>query len=227
MTDTDLFIEHCSSKQVLDKDDWTVLAGYVKNGDYDIKYDICELLSCYTCVESEELLYILLNDEDNLIRASACEALSFSKSEKTISLLHNKLRDKDKLVRAYAALSIGDIVSNLKINSHQLIETIRFCFNKEKSNWCKTAFARTLFLLGEAEYYDYITEMINNRFYRNRSFALNLLIELIKVHHINIDKDKLAEILIARKDVEYVLCVQESIDNLLILCVPDNLLNKK
>lgn len=206
------FIEDCVDKKLLSDNEWQLIKQYSLNSSSDVKYAICELLANFPCRQSEDILLTMLNDDDYIIRASACDSLKFSLSVEVIDCLVALLHDKNKIVRGFAALSIGDIQKKCNISTVETINLLEFFFKKEHSVWSKTAIARSLFLLGEYSYESVLLSSINNRFYTIRSFALNLIIELIENNEYLTNKVFLYSALQERLKKEKILCVKNCIE---------------
>lgn len=88
-------------------------------------------------------------------------------------------KDSRYLVRGYAVLSIGDIQKNVKVNKKSTIEFLKTLETEEKSRWVKIAVYRSLFILEEVSYIDKLICAINDTNYKNRSFALSLIVQLL------------------------------------------------
>ena len=86
-------------------------------------------------------------------------------------------RNKSFLVRGYAAFSIGDVQLNIGGNHEKTAAFLKKWLKREKSVWVKTAIARSLFILGNRDYLDYLLKQLENGNYKIRYMALNCLSE--------------------------------------------------
>lgn len=53
------------------------------------------------------------------------------------------------------------------------------CLEHERSNWVKICYYRSLYILGQKNFYNNLLYQLNNRFYQNRLLVLNIINELI------------------------------------------------
>lgn len=178
-------------KNSLNNNDWSDIKDFAEDKESEVRYRVSELLSLFPSNESEKLLLPMLNDTDNLVRASVCDSLSFSKSPDTLRMLMKSAKDKRFLVRGYAALSIGEVQKNIGLNQNETVDFLKRLNQKESSEWVKIAISYSLYILGENSYGNFILEKINSRYYKNRCFVLSVLEELM----INNMVDKMPPIL--------------------------------
>lgn len=163
----------------LDDNDWMMLSVLSNDENQEIRLEVSEVLALFPTIESEKILLNLLNDSDYLVRASACDSLYFSLSQETLKKLKLMTKDSRYLVRGYAVLSIGDIQKNVKVNKKSTIAFLKTLETEEKSRWVKIAVYRSLFILEEVSYIDKLICAINDANYKNRSFALSLIEQLL------------------------------------------------
>lgn len=163
----------------LDDNDWMMLSVLSNDESQEIRLEVSEVLALFPTIESEKILLNLLNDSDYLVRASACDSLYFSLSQETLKKLKLMTKDIRYLVRGYAVLSIGDIQKNVRVNKKSTIEFLKTLEAEEKSRWVKIAVYRSLFILEEVSYIDKLICAINDTNYKNRSFALSLIEQLL------------------------------------------------
>ncbi len=211
------FIEECAKKSELFEADIIKLGELSESADSDIAYDICEMLGQFPSSGSESILLSMLGSSDYLIRAAACDSLRFSRSPEVMTRLFSLLKDKNRLARGYAALSIGDIQKNIAGNAEKTVNMLKQFHSKEKNIWAKTAMARSLFLLGDDSYLQDLIVAVDNRSYKIRSFALNLMTELMEDYGITPDSERILPTLYKRKKIEKAVCVNESADRLIAL----------
>lgn len=163
----------------LDDNDWMMLSVLSNDENQEIRLEVSEVLALFPTIESEKILLNLLNDSDYLVRASACDSLYFSLSQETLKKLKLMTKDSRYLVRGYAVLSIGDVQKNVKVNKKPTIKFLKTLETEEKSRWVKIAVYRSLFILEEVSYIDKLICAINDSNYKNRSFALSLIEQLL------------------------------------------------
>ncbi len=164
----------------LTDDEWDKIVKLLCDDSPEVRLGVSELLAMFPSADSERLLLSILDDSDYLVRASVCDSLSFSQSQETLYKLMDFAKDKKYLVRGYAILSIGDIQFKLQSNSNSTIEYLKVLEQKETSQWVKIAIYRSLFILGDFSYGKKLLDMLNNRYYKNRSFVLSLLEQLFE-----------------------------------------------
>ena len=163
----------------LDDNDWMMLSVLSNDENQEIRLEVSEVLALFPTIESEKILLNLLNDSDYLVRASACDSLYFSLSQETLKKLKLMTKDSRYLVRGYAVLSIGDVQKNVKVNKKSTIAFLKTLETEEKSRWVEIAVYRSLFILEEVSYIDKLICAINDSNYKNRSFALSLIEQLL------------------------------------------------
>lgn len=163
----------------LDDNDWMMLSVLSNDENQEIRLEVSEVLALFPTIESEKILLNLLNDSDYLVRASACDSLYFSLSQETLKKLKLMTKDSRYLVRGYAVLSIGDVQKNVKVNKKSTIVFLKTLETEEKSRWVEIAVYRSLFILEEVSYIDKLICAINDTNYKNRSFALSLIEQLL------------------------------------------------
>lgn len=163
----------------LDDNDWMMLSVLSNDESQEIRLEVSEVLALFPTIESEKILLNLLNDSDYLVRASACDSLYFSLSQETLKKLKLMTKDSRYLVRGYAVLSIGDVQKNVKVNKKSTIAFLKTLETEEKSRWVEIAVYRSLFILEEVSYIDKLICAINDTNYKNRSFALSLIEQLL------------------------------------------------
>lgn len=163
----------------LDDNDWMMLSVLSNDESQEIRLEVSEVLALFPTIESEKILLNLLNDSDYLVRASACDSLYFSLSQETLKKLKLMTKDSRYLVRGFAVLSIGDVQKNVKVNKKSTIAFLKTLETEEKSRWVKIAVYRSLFVLEEISYIDKLICAINDANYKNRSFALSLIEQLL------------------------------------------------
>lgn len=179
------FIYKLEDKTDLNANEWKAVSELINDDSSEIRLVASELLALFPSTNSEKLLLSILNDSDYLVRASVCDSLSFSKSPETLQRLMCFAKDKRCLVRGYAVLSIADIQLNLQTDLSLTIEYLKTLEQNEKSQWVKTAVYRSIFILGDLSYGEKLVGMINNRYYKNRLFALNLIQQLFENNQSN------------------------------------------
>lgn len=215
------FIYELEDKTALNADEWNMISNLINDSSSEIRLAVSELLALFPSSHSEKLLLSVLNDSDYLIRASVCDSLSFSKSQETLEKLMIIAKDKRYLVRGYAILSIGDIQLSLKADSNSTIEYLKELEQKEKSQWVKTAIYRSLFILGDFSYGEKLVDMINNRYYKNRIFALNLIEQLFENNQYSNLPD-IATVIKKRLETEKAYSVKTELSKILEICLNHN-----
>ncbi len=208
------YISQCYDKTDLNQTDWQIISELSKDESTDIRLDVGEMLSSFPCQMSENILLSMINDSEYLVRTTVIDSLSFSKSETVLNVLRDSLKDNRFLVRGYAALSLGDVQNNIGTDFDETIEILKRSFKRERGEWCKIAIAGSLFLLGEDSFLEVLINNINNRFYKNRLFALNSIIDIFEKCSDRFDKKKLLDILYKRKQTEKTLSVNKALDKL-------------
>lgn len=200
-------------KRSLSKNDWSNIQKFVNDKDSEVRYEAASLLALFPSEMSERLLISMLNDDDHLVRVAVCDSLSFSKSSDTLNLLVKAEKDKRFLVRGYAILSIGDIQKNIESDPTEIINLLKYLNDKETCEWVKIAISRSLYILGEVSYENYLLEKLNSRSYKNRCFVLSLLEELIDDNVIN--KNIILSHLNQRLEIENALSVKTKLQRLI------------
>lgn len=208
-------------KTDLSADDWNKISELINDNSSEIRLEISELLALFPSENSEKMLLSILNDSDYLIRASVCDSLYFSVSQETLHKLMTFAKDKRYLVRGYAILSIGDIQLNLKTDSGPIVEYLKMLEQKEKSQWVKIAIYRSLFILGDLSYGEKLVNMINNRYYKNRIFALNLIKQLFEDNQYN-NMPNIITVIYKRLETERAYSVKLELNKLLEICLNKN-----
>lgn len=211
-----------------EKLDWQKIYKLSTDSDYETRLELTEFLAGVNNEHSEIVLLTLACDEDRLVRASACDSLYFSSSADIFMFLLNKTKtDSDFLVRGYAAMSAGDILSKLDIDSiskNEFISQMKKVFLREKSRWTKTSIAYALCVNGQSEYLNYIAEASADKKAQYRMQALNTLIDLTENYNIRIPPDVI-DILTANKDKETNAVVLEKFET--VLNIKKNSLEKE
>lgn len=203
--------------------DWDILERIKNHYDYEVRLYLCEILSQFYCQRSETILLFLLNDSEKLVVASACDALSLGNTSEVLSELKKCSNSKDYVVRGYAYMSIGEIIN--KNNSiRENFDFLTASIAKEKSIWVKACISYALCINGFTDdYLIYIENLLFNRFYNYRLFALNLLRELIK--YCDSPNNIIIEKLLLKRSNEINMIVTNKIDNLLCRINPDTVKN--
>ena len=132
-------------------------------------------------------------------------------------LLNKTKTDSDFLVRGYAAMSAGEILSKLDIDSiskNEFISQMKKVFLREKSRWTKTSIAYALCVNGQSEYLNYIAEASADKKAQYRMQALNTLIDLTENYNIRIPPDVI-DILTSNMDKETNAVVLEEFETVL------------
>ena len=188
--------------------EWEMLLSFSCDESQEIRLEVSEVLALFPTEESEKILLNLLNDSDFLVRASACDSLYFSIAQETLQALKRSAQDNRYLVRGYAILSVGDVQRNIKVNNKSTVDFLKDIEKKEKSRWVKTAVYRSMFILGETSYFKKLVNTINDINYKNRSFALNLIGQIIDE---NIEFDLLYKAVQTRLNIEKNLPVKQKL----------------
>lgn len=203
-------IDKLKESTSLTDDDWIMLSAFSNDKNQEIRLEVSEVLALFPTCKSEKILLNLLNDSDHLVRASACDSLYFSLSQEALKKLMQMTKDSRYIVRGYAVLSIGDIQNNTKVNKKSTIVFLKDLEEKEKSRWVKIAIYRSLFILGENSYIDKLIYAINDANYKNRSFALSLIEQIID-DNIFFDFNKLKSIAQNRLSIEKNLPIRQKL----------------
>jgi HEAT repeat protein len=182
--------------------------------DISFKLDIIEKIAVKGNYSKKEIktLKELSNDMDEIVRVNACESLSNNISIDVLNLLKEKAcKDNSSLVRGYSAISIANIARRKNDAKIELIKLLKSRLNKEKIIWVKINIYCALYLLGEEKYLYLIIKELNNRLYRNRCAAVNLLAYIIS----NENKRIIIKSLDERLNIETTIAVRSSINNVL------------
>lgn len=184
----------------LTDNDWNILEYLSHHTDYEVRLYLAEVLSYFHCLNSENILMKMLDDTEILVVSSACDSLSFSDSLQVFDALNKCTKSSHFIIRGYAYMSIGEILSRkvVKINDLDYFS----CFLKrEKSVWVKASIAYLLCINDYHNNVSYIIDLLNNRYYNYRLYALNLIDSLLK-KSISIDKQYIRHILLLRIKIE-------------------------
>jgi HEAT repeat protein len=193
------YIYSLEEKGTADKTDLDRLSVLAKSEYSEVRTAVSEVLVCFYNEDSEKILVKMLDDSDSLVQASACDSLGCSKSSVVLCKLCDMSRNKSFLVRGYAAFSIGDVQLNIGGNHEKTAAFLKKWLKREKSVWVKTAIARSLFILGNRDYLDYLLKQLENGNYKIRYMALNCLSEFPDMPAI-LDKSAVQQMISALKE---------------------------
>ena len=95
------------SQPELTKLDFSELLSLAQDSNSEIRSRVAQILASIPCQHSENILLLLINDKEELVRVNACDSLSFSTSIDTLKLLLKKVKHETWLVRMYAISSVS------------------------------------------------------------------------------------------------------------------------
>ena len=173
-------IKDINSHAILTNDELSLLEGFSKDRDADIRGLVVEVLYDRDSEKAETILQILLSDKDNMVRVNACDSLRGSMNKDMIEILKKyAICDPYFLVRGYAVSSIADIIVNIKevgVSSH--VSFFKKSLLKEKETWVKIHYYRALYLMEQDVYLSCLLKELHQRNYQNRCLVINLLLSI-------------------------------------------------
>jgi|LSQX01.1.fsa_nt_gb HEAT repeat protein len=200
-----------------------ILLSFSQDDNEEVRAKVAELLVLSNSPVAEIILIRLLADKAELVRVNACDSLSNSSTPDIIKILKEiVLKDKSSLVRGYAALSIGDIAVNINYDIKELEAFFKRVLGKERVNWVKINVYRTLYLLGDKSYLNILINEVNNKYYRSRCVAINILGELTTSENLPFIRTALIE----RLKIEKTVAVRDKIEKFLY-CIEEMKMHNK
>ena len=201
------------SQPELTKLDFSELLSLAQDSNSEIRSRVAQILASIPCQHSENILLLLINDKEELVRVNACDSLSFSTSIDTLKLLLKKVKHETWLVRMYAISSIGDITCS--INSSPQTYKVSWLLEKmlkvEESESVRLSYYVSLVKLGKRKYYRNILKKLDAKDYRVRCIAVHSLLELVEKEQYSLTKYKLEK----RLAIETSFAVKDNIQHAL------------
>lgn len=208
------YINSLEEKDELTEFDLNNLKALSEDTNSEIRYLTTELLGMFNTEICEKILIERLKDKDYLVRTSACDSLTFCRSDEALNAVKKLIKDKSCLVRGHAVYGSSCIHMNIGLNNEDIVNTLKLLLKNETSEYVKIATYGSLCLIGKYEYETNLFSQINNRYYRNRCFALSLIEDVFDREKVN-DILKLKYLLNERLQFEKATSVKDKIQILL------------
>ncbi len=207
-------LEKLEGKKTYTDEDLSNLLDLANSDDSEIRMRVADELGFVSPELAKDALFKLLNDKDELVRASACDSLCNGKSIDVYLRLKEVFRnDESMYVRSYSILSIVDVYKNkhLAIPGNEIVSFLKEALDKETESQIKIPLYRGLYILGETRYLDSLIDELNGEIYQNRCATINMLEEILNESN----QEAIESALISRKLKESSVAVISSIDRVL------------
>lgn len=211
------FLEKLAMETRLNNEIWNAIVNLSNDNDYEVRLYVAEILSNFLNEQSELLLVRLLYDDDYLVRCEACTSLQDSNSNLVYTHLLVKINDSNYLVRGYAAISVANMAMRMNKNIQENLKGILLKMLDDSSEWVLIAVLFALVLMGVHDYEKEIFKHLNSHDYKNRSFVLSLLDEMLDRKTI-VNLNELTVVLLDCISREKNQSVYEKLNNLYIKC---------
>lgn len=172
-------LEIMKDKNKYNNSDITFLEKLTKIRDFEIRYEVAEVLSGRNEIEINKIFLELLNDENELVRINARDSAYNCTSNQIIDKLKDIILNDKYLVRGYAILSICDIANKCE-RKEEIQNFIESRLKVEKIKWVKATIYSFLYLLNnENKYIILLLDLLDESNYKIRCMVLNRIPELL------------------------------------------------
>ncbi|URZ01806.1 HEAT repeat domain-containing protein [Clostridium felsineum] len=210
-------LDEIEEKEEFNEYDFEILRYFSRNPDSEIRCRVAEVLAYQNIKASEEILLMLLEDKDELVRTNACESICSSTSKEVVEFLkHKVVEDKSYLVRGYAAMAISEIAVKI---GYDIKEFLIKALENEKVKWVKINFYRALYVIGEEEYLKLLMKDLDDEYYGIRCAVVNILSELASKENFEIiietlkNRLKVEDNISVRAEIEEFIALERAVKN--------------
>lgn len=198
-------------KNGLDNSMYFKINKFSRSRNSEVRNRIAQALNGTGNKEYIEILMRLMNDDDEIVRASACDSLAGTESRDAVDEMERHICDSSEIVREYVYSSLFETASlypkGYKSEIHKLLLS---AYEKEKSYRAKAVLSCVLCGLGEN-----LTEEIKKYLHCEDCYVRKAVLEQLDDISDNTDISLLLPDLIELHDVETVNFVKSSFEKLI------------
>lgn len=185
---------------------------FSRSRNSEVRNRIAQALNGTGDKEYIEILMRLMNDDDEIVRASACDSLAGTESRDAVDEMERHICDSSEIVREYVYSSLFETASlypkDYKSEIHKLLLS---AYEKEKSYRAKAVLSCALYGLGEK----ILTEEIKNYLHCEDCYVRKVVLEQLDDISDNTDISLLLPDLIELHGAETVNFVKSSFEKLI------------